>query len=108
MVATTSLSHTRVLGLGPARAPLQGKNSGVLWDVAEVAPENESGGADLVGCQNYQKRCASGPGWAKKGAARTSLRLSPWYPALPPSTLELSVNKTSISRALELVCMLLY
>lgn len=43
VVATTSLSRTRVLGPGPATAPLQGKNSGVLWDVAEVAPENESG-----------------------------------------------------------------
>lgn len=43
VVATTSLSSTRVLVLGPATAPLQGKNSDVLWDVAEVVPEDESG-----------------------------------------------------------------
>lgn len=62
-------------------------------------------GADLLGCPNHQRSCASGPGWEKKDSARTSLCLSP---GLPPSTLELSVNKTIISRALELVCMLLY
>lgn len=43
VVATTSLSCTRVLVLGPATAPLQEKNSDVLWDAAEVVPEDESG-----------------------------------------------------------------
>lgn len=79
----------------------------MLWDAAEVVPEDESGRADLLGCQNHQRGCASGPGSGEKDAARTSLH-PPQDPALPPSTLELSVNKMSISRALELVCMLLY
>lgn len=108
MVATTSLSHTRVLGLGPATAPLQGKNSGVLWDVAEVAPENESGRSRPSGLSELPEELCFWTWVGKEGCCQDLHLPFPWYPALPPSTLELSVNKTSISRALELVCMLLY
>lgn len=111
VVATTSLSCTRVLVLGPATAPLQEKNSDVLWDAAEVVPEDESGRSRPSGLSEPPEGLCF---WTWVGREGCCQDLPPPLPPLPrallyhPSTLELSVNKMSISRALELVCMLLY
>lgn len=83
VVATTSLSCTRVLGRGPATAPLQGKNSDELWDVAEVAPKNESGRSRPFGLSEQPEELCFWTWVGKEGCCQD---LPPPFPLVPRST----------------------